>query len=269
MPEVTCLGGLLHDQGYTATYVAGTQIMGNKMGFYGFDNFLTTHHITRVIDSASMDTPRATAAREGRPVDSSWGMRDGLVFEAALEEARARYASGTPFELTVATMDTHGPTGFTSPECALRGMPAASEDMRASVRCTAELTRDFVRALQAMIPADELRIVIQSDHLAHLNAHKDTLDQYARRNTVIYLGPDITPGMRVDTPAAMFDLLPTTLDLMGWLDHPEGRAGLGVSLLRDTPTLSAEMTLEGLNRTLQTDVQLAKWLWRSAAPEGS
>jgi phosphoglycerol transferase len=64
----------------------------------------------------------------------------------------------------------------------------------------------------------------------------------------------------VERPAAMFDVYPTILDAMGF-DLPNDKAGLGVSLLGDHPTLLETMGMAVLDHSIRYDASFRNWLW--------
>jgi len=261
VPEVTCLSDILADRGYHSTYVSTTQIIGNTMGFYGFDNFFATHELDQIIDRDTANTPGVIAAREGSE-NQSWGLRDQDAFEIGLSTIRKQMEKDQPYALMIATMDTHGPWAFMSQSCLEEGQAAMSRDLRGAVGCTSRLTQDFVHEVRKLTVSRETRIMITSDHLAHRNSLYEDLTQFPRRNTFFLLGGD-APARSISKAGSMVDLYPTLLEWMGWLDPAQDqRAGLGVSLLSAGTTLVEQYGLDALNDQLSVDVELARYIWR-------
>lgn len=260
-PQITCLTDVLASRGYHSTYASTTKIIGNKMGFYGFDNFFETHKADLVIDATTAQTPGALAAQKLHG-DGSWGLRDDEAFAIALDHVKSRVEIDQPYALMLATMDTHGPTAYASQVCVDEGLPAVSTDIANSVRCTARLTEAFIGDLLKITAGRDTRILITSDHLAHRNNLFASLIKYPRRNTVMMLGGESGPK-EISRPAAMTDLYPTLLDWMGWFkeDAPKA-AGIGRSLLRSSPTLVEKVGFARLDKRLETDVELARHIWR-------
>lgn len=259
VPEVRCLPDVLDERGYDMTYMSTVKITGNKMGYYGFDNFFGTHKLTHIIDRDNADTPRARAGRKAAV--EGWGLRDQDLFEIALQTMDERLQSDRPYALFLATMDTHGPQAFMSPACVDAGQPESSYDLADAVRCSSRLTRDFVEAVKKRTQGRPTRIVLTSDHLAHHNNLADQLEAHPRRNLVMLIGGDDMP-QRVSKPAMMADLYPTILEWMNLTNQSPVRAGIGVSLLSDEPTLTETLTPKGLDRRLKVDVPLARHIWR-------
>ncbi|MGJ8617340.1 MAG: sulfatase-like hydrolase/transferase [Sulfitobacter sp.] len=259
VPEVRCLPDILSERGYDMTYMSTVKITGEKMGYYGFDNFFGTHQLTHIIDRDNADTPRARAGRK-QALDG-WGLRDQDLFEIGLDTVKERIKADRPYALFLATMDTHGPYAFMSPSCVEAGQPATSGDLADAVQCSSRLVRDFVEDVRTLTKGRPTRIVLTSDHLAHHNNLADRLEQYDRRNLVMLIGGDDAPRV-ISKPAMMADLYPTLLE---WLDlsaTQPTRAGIGMSLLGDEPTLTETLTPKGLDRRLKVDVPLARHIWR-------
>ncbi|MCO6382776.1 sulfatase-like hydrolase/transferase [Oceanicola sp. 502str15] len=250
LPGATCLGDLLAAQGYRQSYV-----VNSDPGFAGIDLLFLTHGFDEVIGLDDL-APRAG----GELTD--WGVQDDVVFDAARERIAALHEAGTPFAVVVETMGPHGPKGYLAPECREPGQGAEAEDMLLAVACTAGLARDFVNSLNDLIAAGDTLVVLLSDHLAHptVNTYA-ALEALERRNTMIVLGGDLSPG-RVSAPGAMIDVFPTVLELMGF-QLAESRAGLGRSLRSAEPTLAARLGVAELNRRLLRENALRARLWRA------
>lgn len=265
MPDLTCLPDILTDRGYDITYMSGAKIIGNTMGYYGFDNYLSTHGGATILDRDFIPTERTA---DFGPEDwGDWGIYDSELFDGARRIFSERSLQPEPFALFVATMDTHGPSVGISPACTPDGRPRNSMEMREAVACVSKETVRFVRDLMAR-PGDRgLRIAVFSDHLSHGSNVTSVLEQKTRFNTAMLLGEGAPPRV-IDREAAMVDLYPTLLDWLGLLDPSRPQAGLGTSLLADQPTLVERFGLEEVNGTLKVDVRLAQFLWAdSEAPQ--
>lgn len=265
LPNVICLPDLLTARGYALTYMSGAKIVGNTMGFYGFDNYFATHGGAVVLDRDTIPTERT---KDFRPEDwGDWGIFDSELYDGARKVFLDRVAKPDPFALFIATMDTHGPAAVLSPACTAEGEPLTGlEDMRPTVSCVARETVRFVRDLMAMKGDRDLRIAIFSDHLNHASNVTDILEAETRYNTAMLLGPGAAPRV-IDRHGSMVDLFPTLLHWIGLLDPDHPRAGLGTSLLSDRPTLVERLGLDAVNDTLTVDVQLASFIWRDHAAE--
>ena len=260
LPEVTCLTDILAARGYDITYMSGAKIVGNQMGYYGFDNFFSTHGPAAIKDRDTIPAPRT--AGFGPEDWQEWGIFDSELLDGARAHIREKAKADRPFAVFVATMDTHGPAASISPACSEDGKPQIREDMRESVSCVAGLVSRLVADLHAEHGPD-LRIAVMSDHLNHASNLTGLLEQAPRTNTVMFLGGATEPSV-IDRPASMVDVYPTLLDWLGLLPPDAPRAGLGVSILASEPTLVERVGNEEMDATLRVDTALAAHLWRNA-----
>jgi phosphoglycerol transferase len=260
MPDLTCLSDILTDRGYDITYMSGAKIIGNEMGYYGFDNFFSTHGNAGIEDRDTIATPRT--AGFGADYQGEWGIFDSELLDGARELIDVKAEATKPFAVFIATMDTHGPAASISPECNANGEPRIGEDMREAIQCVSGMVSDFVQELIAE-HGDDLRVAVFSDHLNHASNLTSLLEQKTRYNTAMLLG-GADAARVIEKPGSMVDLYPTLLDWLGLLSPNDRRAGLGVSLLSEQPTLIESRGLEDVNATLRVDTALARHLWRNA-----
>jgi phosphoglycerol transferase len=161
-------------------------------------------------------------------------------------------------------MGPHDRQVWLSRRCTDSGRAEISTDVAAGVRCTADLVADFIEDLIGSDTARPTLFAILSDHINH---NPDLLAERPldlRRNTVIFLPPENgaakIPLVQIDRDATMVDVYPTILDLLNLIDNG-GRAGLGVSLLGDQPTLVERFGRDALDRRIARDGILAARLW--------
>ena len=259
-PNLTCLDDILHAKGYDVSYISTTRIIGNKMGFYGFDNYFTTHGTHQIYDLGNIEYEMSAVVAKSFAND--WGLRDAHAFAKAEKLITAALDAKRPFAVTVATMDTHGPVALMSESCTGGIYKFKSPNIIDAVHCTARLTGAFVETVRKLTEGTDTRIVILSDHLAHHNNLYHLLEKGPRRNTAILLGGPETPRV-IDTHAAMFDIFPTLLHWFGWLEG--NRAGIGVSLLGDAPTLVQTHGVDEVNARLKVDLALSRVIWSKDA----
>lgn len=259
VPSKICLGDVLSDAGYHLTYMSTTRIIGNEMGYYGFDNFVKTHGYDLILDRDSFEVPRAAAFAGGDP--NAWGLFDSELFDFATDHIIEMDRKGEPFAVTIATMDTHGPVAQISPFCAGDPNGAQSEDMRDAISCVSRMIPHLIARLGEEVDLSTYRFAVMSDHFAHRNNLSGALAEGARRNFVmLYGGPD-APAV-IDRPGTMLDVYPTILHWLGFLPDTAPRAGLGASLLGEAPTLAEVYGVDALNARLKVDVELAQFIWR-------
>lgn len=263
LPELTCLPDILADRGYDITYMSGAKISGNTMGYYGFDNYLASHGGAQIEDRDTIKNART--ANIGPDDWDDWGVFDSELLDGALTVIRAKAKADHPFAVFIATMDTHGPKAMISPACTADGKPQIGEDMSVTVRCVSQLVEGFVATLRAELGPD-VKIAIFSDHLNHSSNLTKALETKPRVNTAMLLGSDLAPKV-IHREGSMLDLYPTLLDWLGLLAPGEHRAGLGVSLFAEQPTLVERQGFETLNAILRVDTALSRHIWRNAEPQ--
>ncbi|SDW21295.1 sulfatase-like hydrolase/transferase [Litoreibacter albidus] len=257
---VTCLSDLTAKLGYSNMYVAGTELIGDQQGYFGYVNFFDTHGHGVVVDRSVIanqlgETGRVFSGEDG------WGYRDDVTLSQALRTLDELRAAERPYFLTVATMDTHGPRAFMGEACNETGGEWFSENIVDAVRCSARLIEDFVSEVRARTAGTNTKIVLMSDHLAHRSNSYVDLMRYPRRNTVLFLD-DGRAGEKIEKLGSMVDVFPTVLDSLGWLPEGQSHAGLGTSLLKAAPTLLEQYGLEALDSRIMLDTELSAAVWR-------
>ncbi|MBB3143038.1 sulfatase-like hydrolase/transferase [Halomonas organivorans] len=249
VPGVNCLGDLLAAQGYHLTYLGGASTR-----FAGKGRFYTGHGFDRVRGRETL-APRL----EDPDYLNSWGLYDDSLYDFTLEEIRRREAEGGPWGVIALSLGTHPPAGYPARACRRRQGEHDGVDILYSVECSAWLVKQLVERLEAEGLLANTLVVIASDHLTMRVSAWEDLIAGPRANTLMLLHNDLAPR-RLRREASTMDVLPTVLEAMGFrLDHH--RAGLGVSLLADEPTLVERYGLEPLNARLKEETALQRRLW--------
>lgn len=248
LPKAVCLTDILKRDGYETSFLHGA-----VLGFAGTSSFLDSHSYDNKLGFEELQS-RYPGER------NIWGLEDEQLFDAAFDEITRLSKGKRPFSVTMAAIGGHMPHGFVSPICrkdpAIIGLP--NQTLQAFA-CTNLLTLRFVERLKKQALLDSAVVVIQSDHLAMRNDVTRELEAHDRRNLFMVLGPHLTPRGQ-DKPSVMFDAFPTILSALGY-SLPEGRAGLGASLLTDAPTLTGRLGLRDLDRSILADQTLRNRLW--------
>lgn len=108
LPGVTTLGQILEKEGYQQEL-----LIGSEAAFAGTDHYFEQHGNYAIRDYDY-------AIENGWiPEDyyEWWGFEDEKLFAFAKEELNRLYETGEPFNLTMATMDTHCVEGYTCELC--------------------------------------------------------------------------------------------------------------------------------------------------------
>ena len=213
----------LQRAGYETAAFAEGGLFGGPYGFWhGFDRFT--------------EFPYESDAR-GVGV-----FRDG----AAVVEA----AGERPFFLTLHTYKAHDPWIFgdaveshwaESDRWAEGGLDArVREDQRdnfdaydRTIREADALLGEFLEALEAAGRADDTVVVVVSDHGESFGehgvlSHGYGFEQEQMHVPVLFRGPGIPEGARIETPVSLVDVAPTVLDLAGAEPLPHGQ-GMNLS----------------------------------------
>lgn len=255
LPGAICLSDILQRHGYTNVFVGGA-----SLDFAGKGTFLRNHAYTEVYG-------REELLAEGvEPILNGSGFYDDAVFAFAKEKLQQLRATNQPFNLTLLTMDTHGPDGFLSETCTAQG---ASEFVDI-VACTAAQAAEFVRFIIDNGYLTDTRVVILGDHLAMRNPLTGTLEQASQRAIFNRFIGDALPAKNRET-IVHFDLMPTILDFIG-LHIDGGQLGLGHTAIGPLPAAAPADRLAQLQAELpkRSRAYLALWhgegSWALIAP---
>ena len=254
VPGVDCLGDLLAERGYALSYLGGASTR-----FAGKGVFYRDHGFDRVMGREELE-PRLSDP----DYVNSWGLFDDTLYDLTIEEIRRLERRGGPWGLVNLSLAAHAPHGYPARACRERQGEFDGTDILYSVECSAWLARRLVERLEADGVLDNTLVVIASDHLTMRVSAWEQLVAGERENTLMLLGEGVEPR-RIRVEASTMDILPTVLEAMGFVIDWH-RAGLGVSLLSDQPTLVEEHGLETLNARLREETALQERLWEGLEP---
>jgi len=248
MPGVISLGKLLSREGYSLSY-----LNGSDASMFAIDRFLGTHGYSHIKGMATDPRWRDVAGR------NIWGVPDSVLFDAAQDEVDRLQALREPFSLSILTTATHGPDGFADPEFTWGGNNAVNGMVRA-IAGTAHNVTCFLNHLERRGLLETSIIAVMSDHLAMPNSLREELDQFQdqRRNLFVLLGLD--QAKIVDTPATTFDIFPTLIEALGFR-LKGGRANFGVSLISGNRTLAELVVKNELDNILSSNTSIRRKLW--------
>lgn len=218
----TCLGDVLEQHGYTSVFLGGA-----NSSFAEKDTFLKTHGYSEVKGLADW---RAAGEPESS-FRSDWGLSDRRLMAHATEQLDELHAeseaSGQPFNLSVLTLDTHGPTHV------FDYCDVDTRDPTTSVfACSMAEVAGFVEHMEDQGYLEDTAVVIMGDHLKQINAgdaFQDQLQDHPDRtifNRIWIPGADGSTPLRSEVD--QLSMYPTLLDVAG-LSVADREAGLGVS----------------------------------------
>lgn len=157
----------------------------------------------------------------GRYAETKWGFHDKELFALAKEEYQRLSASGQPFNMTMLTIDTHGPKGF--PDESLRGQiddDIAIDTMEYPIASLDLLLGDFISFIEAQPNGKDTVIVILGDHLLMRSEFDNptvTKLKQEQRNILLMTNRQIEGFDRQDM-IAYYDI-PSIILRMAEVDH--------------------------------------------------
>ncbi len=234
---VTALGDILRERGYRNEFLCGSDARFANCALY-----FQQHGGYEIFDYHTM------VERGYIPEDYYvwWGCEDRYVYEAARDELTRLYASGEPFNLTLATLDTHFPEGYV---CAL--CPDGYEETAANVvACADRQLGEFIEWCRAQPFFEDTVIVISGDHP---RMDKALVRGTAWEDRMVYdcfLNAAKEPVRETGRVATTMDIFPTVLSALGFQIEGD-RLGLGTDLFSARPTLAEERGLDWLQEQLQ------------------
>lgn len=247
-PSITCLGDILSNDGYTASYINGSDLNVFSKGLF-FEN----HGYERVFGINVLEN------YELEPMQNVWGLNDEYVFDKVKNEIKLLSEQDNPFLLSMLTISTHGPDAFLDTTCEKTGEEASL--IPSAIKCSAEHVASLVQYVEDLGIADETMIVVMSDHLAMKNTVFDHLKSRnaSRRNYFVVLNGE---NKKIITkPATAMDIFPTLLNLAGYELEKEG-ANFGRSLMSDSQTLVERLGLETTNQAFLKNTEVQRFVWR-------
>lgn len=248
LPNAVCLGDILHDAGYHNVYMGG-----DALGFAGKGMFFQDHHYDEVYGRDEL---------KGKLTDAQlnfWGLYDDDLFASAKAKLIALHKNKQPFNLTMTTIDTHGPDGHFSKYCKSVGI----KTFEGVVECTSNQVASFVKFMQKSGYLKDTNVVILGDHLAMENPVSEKLDLIKERHIYNqFISNDHFEKNR--NQILPFDMFPTILDFIGF-KVPGGKLGLGYTALSKETDLSLLLDYEEMNEDLLNQSDLYLGLWKHEA----
>jgi phosphoglycerol transferase MdoB-like AlkP superfamily enzyme len=207
------LPSLLRSQGYQTMFVYGGRAMFDGMGRY-----LTNNGVERLVDQK--DYPAGTFT-------TAWGVADEAIFTKALQEMDRAQATGRPFYSLVLSVSNHRP--FTFPQDHLKAEPRFHRRENV-VRYADWALGQFMAQAKSHPFYKDTVFVLMGDHGARVyGASEIPLASY--EVPILFIGPGVPAGARVDTLASSLDVPPTLLGILG-LDYDSKFFGHDVFRIR-------------------------------------
>lgn len=244
LPNAVCLTDLLHQQGYHNVYMGG-----DALDFAGKGKFYLDHHVDEVYGKDEL---------RGNLTDQQlnyWGLYDDALLSAAKRKLKQLYARKQRFNLTISTIDTHGPYGHYSPYCKQHDV----NNFYGIIECTANQVAQLVQFIKQSGMIQDTQIVIIGDHLAMWNPVYDRLDQNPQRRVYNQLISKQYFTKNRDQ-VLHFDLYPTILAYIGFeIEH--NKLGLGFNALSESAELPPSHQFEDMDKDLLNQSEKYLQLW--------
>jgi len=237
LPNITTLGTILEENGYSNTFM-----IGSNASFGDRDIFFRTHGNYRLLDYVY--------ARDNGIIPQDyrmwWGFEDEKLYSWAKDEILRLSHEDVPFNFTLLTADTHHPSGYHCILC----VEVHSMQLMNVFSCASQQVFNFILWAKEQDFYDDTLIVISSDHLS-MDADLSSVieENYKRMLPVIFINTAVEPVNTTNREFSVLDMFPTTLAALG-VEIQGNRLALGTNLFSDEQTLLELFTVEVVSTEL-------------------
>ncbi len=242
-PNITTLGDILQDQGYE-----NDLLIGSDATFGGRRLYFSTHGDYQFYDYVHYSEDGELPA--GYKV--FWGFEDEKLFDFAKTRLTELASSDRPFNLTMLTVDTHYPKGYTCRLCD----DTYDSSYANAIACSDKQVTAFLEWCRDQDWYEDTLIVLSGDHPTMATFCDDAPDDYVRKVYTAYLNSSKEPEQKKWREYSTVDDFPTTLSGMG-VEIEGGRLGLGTDLFGSEETLTESMGRETIDAELSRS---SKWM---------
>ena len=179
---------------------------------------------------------------------TAWGFEDAYLFEIAKKELTQIASTGSSFNYTMLTVDTHTPEGYLCELCEDKyELPYAN-----AIACSSRQTAAFIDWIQQQEWYEDTTIILLGDHNSMVSYFWDDIGDFQRRtyNCFINLPEDTDVGHIKNREVTTIDIFPTTLAALG-VKIEGNRLGLGTNVFSDERTLLEELGLDTFKSELK------------------
>lgn len=232
------LGDLLKDNGYYNEFISAA-----KTSFGGLKEYYTRHGDYEIIDINSLSKYGFSTTKDDL---GSWGFNDNYMFEIAKKRLDEISKKDEPFNLQLASIDTHFIDGYIGKYSETK-YKHQYENVYAT---TSRLTYEFIEWLRKQDYYKDTTIVILGDHLS---MQDNFFDNKGAKKRYVY-GCIVNPTKKTDNNknrvVTALDTYPTIVAAIG--GKIEGnKLGLGVNLFSKEKTLAERYGLKYLDEELK------------------
>ena len=237
-PNITTLGDILEKQGYE-----NDLLIGSDATFGGRRLYFSTHGSYSFYDYNHYSEDGELPA--GYKV--FWGFEDEKLFDFAKKRLKELSGAKKPFNLTMLTVDTHYPKGYTCRLCE----DTYDSSYANAIACSDRQVSAFLKWCMKQDWYEDTAIVVSGDHPTMATFCDGAAKDYVRKVYTAYLNPAKKPVRDEWREYATVDHFPTTLSALG-AEIAGGRLGLGTDLF------SGQDTLTEITGRAQIDAELSK-----------
>ena len=242
-PDITVLGDILADNGYTQVFSCGSEagFGGRKAYFENHGNYII-HDYVNAEETGRIDKGYYTW----------WGFEDEKLYEFAKEDLLELAEKGEPFNYTMLTVDTHFEDGYI---CRLCHDDFGNDQYRNVINCADRQVTEFIEWIKQQDFYENTTILVTGDHPSMDKTIMDiTPPDYTRKTFTCYINAakEYTGSKR---EYSTMDLFPTTIASIGG-EIDGDRLGLGVNLFSDRKTLIEESSISYVNNELNASSDL-------------
>jgi len=230
-PGLVCLGDVLQRFDYEQYFFTANDLrFGNRDTFYKMHGY---KHLFGKDQWKEMGVDPN--------LFNGWG--DGLHDDTLLDEVKkiilANHANKTKYNMTILTTDTHFSNGYQSPRCEL---DERSSGFKGAYKCSAKIIAHFIKDLQSHHVLDNTLLIIMGDHL--FMTLPTQVKFFPEPRNVYFKIVQNGGKLRSRNKMNHFDVAPTILDIMGFLNQSNSKFGLGISLFSDLDDKTYESHFE-------------------------
>ena len=178
------------------------------------------------------------------------------MFDFARKTVKRLHESKQSFNLTLLTLDTHGPDGFYSSDCRQRG----AKDYQGILKCSSDQIAGFVKYMEQQGYLKDTRVLIMGDHLSMKTPISDKLPEDSRfiYNKFVGTGDFVINRDEI----VHFDIFPTILEFIGF-DVESDRLGFGYSGINSLSIAMPPDRVEELKGNVLNHSDTYLKFWRS------
>ena len=233
--NATCISDVLSKFGYINVFMNGS-----PLSFAGLELFLKTHKYDERYGKEFWLSSKKYSIDDM----NFWGLQDDDLFKEAKLKLEELISQPKPFNLTILTINTHGPDGFLSKSCIKSGGKNYSD----VVKCTALEMSNFIKYVKTRGYDKTTNIVILGDHMSMPTPLEYKLASQNNRSIFnSFVSRQNLSANRNDI--LHFDFAPTILDLAG-VEVVGGRFGLGYNIFGTLSSDIPDSRLKDMKRNL-------------------